>query len=146
MWIKFQCDDDKTGEFIKGIMMLATLNGTYVRGMEATLDKIVMPEMPGKRGRKGPRVEYFVIDRDTYAETLKLIGENNQQGVVFKFLYQNGPCTEKHIRETTTWSRKAIESIVDKLKDKGVVGVRPIAQQEQPQQEVKDGDAANSNA
>lgn len=91
--------------------------------LEFKNDPIDIPKIPSKRGRKGPTVNYVAIGGP---EALELLEGKTVQGLVYKHLLDHGPCTEKHIRETTTWGRKALESAIDKLKSKGIVVAVPI--------------------
>lgn len=74
-----------------------------------------------------PKVQYRVLAGDdvTFKECLEAVGETTIRGIIYKHLYENGPCSEREVREALTHNRKGVESALDKLKTASLI--RPEA-------------------
>lgn len=103
------------------IALLKVLEGFSSLLPDAEQITIELAEEP-KREPAVPKVRQTVQYRAIAgADALEAIGPHTVQGIIYSHLLKNGPCTEKDIRESKTFTKKSVESALDKLKTKGVV-------------------------
>ncbi len=115
--------DDKFQVLVNFLTMLEAAIGAPI---SAEVFNEPLPTLPTKGRGRGPSVEYAAI---AGAAALEAIGATTVKGIVYQHLLNCGPCTEKQIREAFkgAYTRKSVESTLDKLKTMGVVKPQEIA-------------------
>lgn len=99
----------------KAIELVATVTNTEIEVTLLPPDPIPVPVVEAPKGK--PKVQYRAI---ADASVLAGLG-TGWDGVVFKYLLEHGPCTEREIRDARKMKRKASESALDRLKAAHVI-------------------------
>jgi predicted HTH transcriptional regulator len=111
--------DEKFAEFYRTFEM-----ATNLVNIDVNMTPYVDPVQPKKHG--GRKAGVAVVKYEATAGLDVMDALSTTDGIVFKFLVEHGPATEKQIREARNLKQKTVESAVHRLKHMTVVRAVPI--------------------